>query len=134
MAQLAARGFHASCTFGNAPCVDILVSAKDGHKSISIQVKTAKYAERWKKDKLVQLQSALGHKAVRQGNPGLIYAFVDLKGFSSLPDVYFVPSEWLKNEYGGEWVNTCKWVRFHVAPQSVERFKNRWESISELLK
>jgi hypothetical protein len=39
MAQLALRGFHASCTFGNAPYVDVLVSTPDGHTTLSIQVK-----------------------------------------------------------------------------------------------
>jgi hypothetical protein len=33
MYKLAARGFHASCTMGNSPSLDILVSSEDGEKA-----------------------------------------------------------------------------------------------------
>jgi len=34
--QLAARGFHAAPTFGNAPSVDLLVASLDGKSSLCI--------------------------------------------------------------------------------------------------
>ena len=46
MSRLAYENIHASCTFGNAPVVDILASSVDGSKTISIQVKTANVARR----------------------------------------------------------------------------------------
>jgi hypothetical protein len=48
MSKLALNEIHASCTFGNAPNVEILASSANGAKSISIQVKTAEYAKRWR--------------------------------------------------------------------------------------
>jgi hypothetical protein len=48
MSRLSMNEIHASCTFGNAPSVDILASSADGSKSISIQVKSAIYAQRWR--------------------------------------------------------------------------------------
>ena len=46
MSKLAINEIHASCTFGNAPIVDIIACSSDGSKSISIQVKTAFKAKR----------------------------------------------------------------------------------------
>ncbi len=50
--QLAARGFHAAVTYGNAPMVDILVALLDGAATLSLQVKTSSWArvERGKKE------------------------------------------------------------------------------------
>ena len=44
--QLAARGFHAAITHGNAPSVDILVGRLDGTSALSLQVKTSSDALR----------------------------------------------------------------------------------------
>jgi hypothetical protein len=135
MAQLAAGGYHASCTFGNAPRVDILVAAEDGHKSLSIQVKTARDARRLKNNEVIQLQWTLGWKAAKQSYENLIYTFVDLKSLSlsEIPDVYIIPSGWVQ-EYCAPWVDEVKWVRFHVSPDEVELFKNKWNLIAEYLK
>jgi hypothetical protein len=138
MAQLAFREFHASCTFGNAPFVDILVGAVDGAKTVSLQVKTAREARRWagsgKDLQVKELQWTLGYKLATHSRPGLFYAFVDLKGFKAgeVPDVYIIPSEWIKT-YCKPWVDTAKWLRFHVPPDQVKSFKNCWEKLSEAL-
>ena len=44
--QLAARGFHAAVTYGNAPSVDLLVGLLDGAATFSLQVKTSSWALR----------------------------------------------------------------------------------------
>jgi len=44
--QLAARGFHAAATYGNAPSVDLLVGLLDGAASLSLQVKASDWALR----------------------------------------------------------------------------------------
>ena len=132
MAQLAARGYHASCTFGNAPNVDILVASADGGRLISIQVKTANEARRGNPVK--ELQWMLGLKAAKQSNPHLFFAFVDFKSLDATtpPDVYVIPSAWIK-EYCASWVDKVKWVRFHVSPQNVQQFKNNWNLIRSTL-
>jgi hypothetical protein len=116
--------------------VDILVASEDGRKALSIQVKTARWAQRWRKKtgKLVELQWTLGRKAAKQGNPRLLYAFVDLKELSpsEVPDVYIIPSEWVR-DYASSWVDSEKWVRFHVTPERIEPFKNNWDSIAAML-
>jgi hypothetical protein len=138
MAQLALRGYHASCTFGNAPFVDILVAAPDGTKSISLQVKTATEARRWRGQgvdrAVVELQWTLGPKAAKHARQGLFYVFVDLKSLApaEVPDVYIVPSSWVK-KYCAPWVDNVKWVRLHVAPKDMQPFKNNWNQLAEAL-
>lgn len=140
MAQLALKGYHASCTFGNAPFVDILVAAPDGSKSVSLQVKTATEARRWRghgdSRAVKELQWTLGRRAAKHARTGLFYAFVDLKSFArdEVPDVYIIPSIWIK-EYSAPWVDdpSVKWVRFHVSPDKVEASKNNWDQIAEAL-
>ena len=138
MSQLALRQFHASCTFGNAPFVDILVGSSDGAKSVSLQVKTARDARRWKgrgaARALRELQWTLGRKLAKHACPGLFYAFVDLKGLdhSEVPDVYIVPSAWVKT-HCASWVDRAKWVRLHVSLAKVEPFKNNWDQIARAL-
>src|SRR5947209_20547840 len=81
MYQLAARGFHASCTMGNAPYIDILVSSEDGEKSLAIQVKTTEHAMRLrgrgKERKEHHVEFPLGRKAAKLNRRGVLFAFVD---------------------------------------------------------
>jgi hypothetical protein len=140
MAQLALRGYHASCTFGNAPFVDILVAASDGSKSASFQVKTATEARRWRGHgdlrEVSELQWTLGRRAAKHARTGLFYVFVDLKSLASgeIPDVYIIPSAWIR-EHCARWIDdpSVKWVRFHVLPGKVETFKNNWDQIAQAL-
>jgi hypothetical protein len=138
MAQLALRGYHASCTFGNAPFVDILVAAPDGAKSVSLQVKTATDARRWRgrgeAAVVKELQWTLGHRLAKHARPGLFYAFVDLKDLEEgeVPDVYVVPSAWVKT-FCAPWVDSAKWARLHVRPEDMEPFKNNWTQLKEAL-
>lgn len=46
--------------------------------------------------------------------------------------MYIVPSTWVK-EYCAPWVDTVKWVRFHVSPEDMEPFKNNWEQLAKAL-
>jgi hypothetical protein len=78
MYRLAAQGYHASCTIGNAPYLDILVSSENGEHNLAIQVKTTEHAmrHRGKGDlrKPHELQFPLGHKAARLNSLKVIYA------------------------------------------------------------
>src|SRR5438093_13375812 len=98
MSELSARGYHASCMFGNAPHVDILVGSSDGARSIAIQVKTAAWAKRYtgkskEGKKLTQLQWYLGRKAAKTNLRDLFVVFVDFDKWSASPqtECYVVP-------------------------------------------
>ena len=102
MSELSSRGFHASCTFGNAPHVDILVSSPDGACSIAVQVKTTEWAKRYsgtrkQGKKMIQLQWYLGRKAAKANLRGLFIVFVDFDKWSAEPktDCYVVPSAFI---------------------------------------
>ncbi len=99
--RLAAKGFHAAPTFGNAPHVDILVGLPDGEATASIQVKTTWRALRTRgrgKDKQPHhYEWDVGERYAKLSRPGLFFAFVDLKGAGTkLPDVFIVPMKHIR--------------------------------------
>jgi hypothetical protein len=140
MSELSARGYHASCTFGNAPHVDILVSSSDGARSIAIQVKTTAWAKRWtgkRKEgkKLTQLQWYLGRKAAKANLKDLFVVFVDFDKWSASPqtDCYVVPSAFIY-EFCKSWIDSAKMVRLHISPADIERYRGAWDLIKDALK
>ena len=132
MSQLALQGFHASCTFGNAPYVDVLVSAADGRQTLAIQVKTAFKATRGRVP--YELQWPLGRRAAKIDHPNFFFALVDLKELAAtaIPDVYIVPSAFVSS-YCAPWVDEVKWVRLHIAYDAMQPFKNNWDSLHHAL-
>lgn len=139
MSQLAIRGFHASCTFGNAPTVDILVSAADGSRTLAIQVKTAfdaiRYRGRGKAREPHHLEFTLGRRLAKTKQENLVVAFVDMRGVApgEMPDVYLVPSRVIFN-HCKDWVDDTGWVRFHTTDmEQLLPFKNNWKSIAAKL-
>lgn len=106
MAQLAAHDLHASATMGNAPFIDIIVSSLDGSRSAAIQVKTSRFAERWrgrKEKTLHHYEWDLGHKVDKVPvTDSFFYVFVDLRveywkdeGADPIPrpDIFVIPLE-----------------------------------------
>jgi len=96
--QLAARGFHAAVTYGNAPSVDILVGLLDGSATVSLQVKTSHWALRARgrgKNKIPHhYEWDVGKKSAMLYRPDLFFAFVDLKWQSGQsPVVFIIPSD-----------------------------------------
>jgi hypothetical protein len=91
------REIHAAITTGNAPNVDVLAGLKKGTATVGIQVKTARDAlrhrGRGKDKKPYEYQFPLGEKYAKSLISGLWFAFVDLKKFEALPDVYILKSE-----------------------------------------
>src|SRR4051812_48833414 len=83
MHKLAAEGIHASCTHGNAPNIDILVSSGDGHETVAIEVKTTESALRHKAKIPDHLEFPLGKRAGKMSSPKVLIAFVDLRTFST---------------------------------------------------
>lgn len=137
MSRLAMNEIHASCTFGNAPNVDILVCSADGRKSISIQVKTAYDAKRLQgrgeEKKLHHLEWNLGYKAAKTDLANLFFAFVDLdQDWDESPIVYIIPSKFICG-YCSDWVDEVSWVRFHPKIDEIEEYKENWELIIQAL-
>jgi hypothetical protein len=135
MYQLAARGYHAACTHGNAPNLDVLVSSEEGDRVLAIQVKSTEYATRERgrglDRKPAKLDFPLGHKAGKLNKPNVYFAFVDLNGNSATHevDVYLIPSEWLFDFCKG-WIDTVPMAKFQPTIQEVAQFRNAWDSVA----
>ena len=133
--RLAFENFHAAITFGNAPMVDILVSRADGAASLALQVKTTASAIRTRgrgEDKHpVRYEWDTGEKAARKSRRDLLYAFVDLKDFKSIPDVFIVPSSHVV-KYFKRYGKLLRY-RFHPTIAELEPFKNAWSSLRNRL-
>ncbi len=137
MYQLAARGFHASGTMGNAPYLDILVSSEDGERSLALQVKTTEQALRHRgrkgERKPHHLEFPLGHKAARLNRPGVMFAFVDLAVWSTKqPVVYLVPSPKVC-AFCASWVDNVKLVRFHPLVEWMAQYREAWDQVSAVV-
>jgi hypothetical protein len=138
MYRMAAEGLHASCTHGNAPNVDILVSAVDGSHSATIEVKTTENALRFKKEQGEMVPSfldfPLGRRAAKLSSPNLIIAFVDLRVFSTdrVPTIYLYPSQ-VVARLCAEWVEKVPMVRFQPPLSRAEPFKENWDIIWRIL-
>lgn len=144
--QLAARGFHAAVTYGNAPSVDILVGLLDGSATLSLQVKTSRSALRTRgrgENKTPHhYEWDVGKKSAALRRPDLFFAFVDLKSQSGQsPDVFIIPSgfvyKWFQNvitkHFGGREDRLKRW-RFHPGVTGAEKFKNKWDLLWDYLK
>jgi hypothetical protein len=137
MYQLAARGFHASSTMGNAPYLDILVSSEDGDRSLAIQVKTTEHALRCRgrgdQRKPHHLEFALGHKAAKVNRPGVLFAFVDLAVWSDKQVVvYLVPSPKVHDFCAG-WADGATMVRFHPSVEWMAPYREAWEMVAAVV-
>jgi hypothetical protein len=105
---------------------------------VALQVKTATWAERERgrgeARALDHLEFALGAKAADLEGDRFLYVFVDLHGRkpNSVPDVYIVPSTKVK-AYCEKWARTAAMVRWHPSLANAARYKNKWDTIHELL-
>lgn len=139
--RLAAKGFHAAPTFGNAPNVDILVGLPDGASTASMQVKTTWSALRYRGKKGSKqphhYEWEVGERSAKLNQPGLFFAFVDLKGAGNeLPDVFIVPSEVIFKAFDKPYFTSGvkrRW-RWHPEFEFVEQYKNKWDILEIYLK
>ena len=136
--RLAAKGFHAAPTFGNAPHVDILVGQSDGAATLSIQVKTSWSALKTRgrgNNKLPdRYEWDVGEKSAKLNQLGLFFAFVDLKGAGTeMPDVFILPSR-ITYKYFEKYFESglLRW-RWHPEVESVEQYRNNWEILGKYL-
>ena len=137
MYQLAARGFHASGTMGNAPYLDILVSSEDGERSLALQVKTTEHAMRLRgrgeQKKPHHLEFPLGQKAAKLSRPGVMFAFVDLAIWSDKQVVvYLVPSAEVC-DFCSAWVDNVAMVRFHPSIEWMAPYREAWDRVSSIV-
>lgn len=121
---LSAMGLPVAVTQKNAPSIDLLVCSPDGAKSLSVQVKTMRWAG--KKDGCQWLCS---EGSLKEG----LYAFVDLKQKMRatrpelLPDFYFVPISVVR-----------KWHRYKPSfykptEQQIGSYRNNWDLVRQRL-
>lgn len=136
--KLAAEGFHAAPTFGNAPSVDILVGLPDGAATLSLQVKTTMHATRTKgrgEDKhWDHYEWDLGTKSAKLNQPGLFFAFVNLKGMKDdMPDVFIVPSQIIHDRFQRQLEKRQSRLRWHPKIETAGPFKNNWGILRDYL-
>ncbi len=132
--RLAHQGLPAAVTHGNAPFVDILVSLPDGAAAVSLQVKTTESAlrKRGRGPNKVDhhYEWDLGRKAATTARDDLFVAFVDLKKYDEMPDVYIIPSSVLKKRYEGR--NLKRW-RYHPLLEEIKPYLNNWDLVRDRL-
>ena len=133
-AQLAAQGYHAAVTTGNAPSVDIMMGLPDGSATLSLQVKTTRSALRTRgrgKDKQPDhYEWDVGKKSAKLERPNLFFVFVDLKfgkQVQVLPDFFVVPSRIVFDRFSRT-KNLKRW-RWHPKVESIEQYKNNWDTL-----
>ena len=138
---LAAKGFHAAPTFGNAPAVDILIGSADGSATLCLQVKTSiralRYRGRKDKDRHPDhYEWDVGERSGQLSRPNLFFAFVDLKGVNDkLPDVFIISSEVVYDQFDKPYFKSGvkrRW-RFHPKVEWIQQYKNNWQIIDDKL-
>jgi hypothetical protein len=132
--QLAIRGFHAAVTYGNAPSVDILVGLADGAATLSLQVKTSRWAlrtrGRGKSKQPHHYEWSVGEKSAKLKHEDLFFAFVDLKlWMEQLPDIFIVPSKVVVDDFksgisAGYVIKRWIWKPW---VEKVTPYKNNWD-------
>jgi hypothetical protein len=135
-ARLNAMGFQCATTFGNVPSVDILVSSINGSALVSLQVKTTmeglRHKGRGDEKRPHHYEWDIGWKSARLNIPNLLFALVDLRSFTELPDVFIVPSNIIATYFqrGPEgWPR----ARYHETVETLASYKNNWDTIRSLL-
>ncbi|MCL4305861.1 hypothetical protein KJZ99_08085 [bacterium] len=122
---LGIREIHAAITLGNVPSVDIVVAEPNGSASLSIQVKTSRWAHRPKRYGKEVCEWDVGPSAVERCSESLWYAFVDLRESSERtwsPRVFIVPSVWVGKFVQAGWSRKMYRLPAEAWPQCLERW------------
>jgi hypothetical protein len=121
-------GLVCAPTFRNVPNVDLLVSDETGSETLSLQVKTAWWAlrrrGRGEQRKPHHYEWSMNWKSARLNTGNLFFAFVDLKKFTELPDIFTVPSSIVAAYYEGGDPATWIWPRYHEDVETLQPYKN----------
>ena len=137
--KLSCLGYIAGFVRAGVPAADLLASTIDGGRTVAIQVKTTFWAERTRgrgdAKKPAELQFPLGHRAVEDAAPNLIFCFVDLRGYlpNVSPDVYVIPAKVILKDYKGINVRQWSYFRLHRPIDYMAAYKNNWKPIQTAL-
>lgn len=129
--QLSLKGFSVGLSRGGSPYVDIMISNATG-EGVAIQVKTSRGARRGfkKKPQNNRWEFDVGPKAKTLGGERLFYAFVDLKWERSVPDVFIVPSLYVRKQF----INTSyRRNMYWIGDGEKHEWLGRWDRITDLL-
>ena len=136
-ALLSFQGFHAVPTTRNVQGPDLLVSNLTGSKGVSLQVKTTAWAMRTRgrgdQKKADHFEWDIGWSSARLNHPHLLFALVDLKEFTELPDVFIVPSEVIYAYFKDGNPETWRRARYHPSVNEVEPYKNNFGPLKRAL-
>ena len=113
--ELSLRGFITSITLRNSRGIDIIVSNKDGAKSVSIQVKTNSDG----KNKWI-----LTKKSEEFYSKNHYYIFVAIKGLDKRPDYRIVPSDVVAKQIYDGHRNWLKGVKSNGEPRKDSNIRN----------
>jgi hypothetical protein len=129
--KISCLGYIAAFVRAGVPAADLLASTLDGGRTVAIQVKTTFWAERTRgrgdQKKPAELQFPLGHRAVEDASPNLIFCFVDLRGYTpaASPDVYVIPAKVILADYKGVNVRQWSYFRLHRPIDDMAAYKNQ---------
>ncbi|MFN7118198.1 MAG: hypothetical protein ACK4TA_15465 [Saprospiraceae bacterium] len=128
--KLARKNLYVGLTLGNMPNIDLLVSSKDGLKSISIQVKTSQGAYRRNRYGSEGYEWDVNFSVIGRHSAEFWYAFVDFKGKENEePDVYIIPSRWVAEFVKQEFSRKM----YFLPKEAAELTRNQWEFIERIL-
>jgi len=122
---LSVRSMHAAITIGNVPDVDVIIAQPDGSSSLSIQVKTSRFAYRSKRYGKELCEWDVGVSSVNRFSDNLWYAFVDLQESESPswnPRVFLVPSLWVGKFVKDDWKRKIYMLPVDAWPKCLERW------------
>jgi hypothetical protein len=133
------RCVHSALTVGNAPNIDVLLSAVDGARLLALQVKTSRNAHRPNRYGRELREWQVGPSLAKLRNDSLWYAFVDLreKGGMYHPEVFLVPSHWaagfcLDSNFDTPWEQWGhKW--YWLLKEIESECKERWDQVEKFL-
>lgn len=139
--KIAMLGFIPTLVRQRMPRIDLLVSSGKGDRTVGIQIKSTLSAMREPAadsagEHTVDLRFPLGHRAITSSTGTTFFCFVDLRRLtpSAIPDVYVVPADLLRREYEGVYLRRYSQVHYQRSWQSMQPYRNNWESVSEALK
>lgn len=128
--KLARRNLYVGLTLGNMPNIDLLVSSKNGLKSISIQVKSSQGAHRRNRYGNEGYEWDTNVNVIGRNSTDFWYAFVDFKwNNDEEPDVYIVPSLWVSDFVKPDWSRKM----YFLPKEAANLTRNKWEIIEKVL-
>ena len=128
--KLAIRELYVGLTLGNMPNIDLLLSANNGLKSISIQIKTSQGAYRKNRYGIEGYEWDVNKNVIGRSSLDFWYVLVDFKYESEKePDVYIIPSKWV-----AEFVlpGFTRYMYF-LPKEAADLTRNRWDFLEKAL-